>query len=117
SCSYEGDRKGWFRLDTGAGDTVSFHSPTVRKYKLLDGRKTSTTLQGGVGGMVKAKSGQIGWFELAGHRFENPGVIFAEADKGALADEYLDGNLGQQFLQPFRVVFNYPAEQIAFIKK
>lgn len=116
-CKYEGDRSGWFRLDTGATDTVSFHTVAVRNKKLLEGRKTSLTMQGGVGGMVRAQTGKLDWFELAGHRFENPRVVFSQVDKGALADEYLDGNLGQIFFRPFRIVFNYGDEKIAFVRK
>lgn len=114
---YEGDRQGWFRLDTGAADSVSFHAPAVKRHKLLEGRKTQGTMQGGVGGMVMNRAGELEWFELAGHRFRQPRVTFAQSEKGAFADEYTDGNIGQDFLRPFVVVFDYGAERIAFVKK
>jgi hypothetical protein len=115
--TYEGDRKGWFLMDTGMADNVSFHTPTVRKHKLLEGRKTSITVQGGVGGIAAAKTGPIDWFELGGHRFEKPTVSFAQADKGAFANEYADGNLGQAFFNPFRLVFHFSGERVAFVKR
>lgn len=114
---YEGDRTGWFRLDTGAANFLAFHSPAVKRHGLTKERQTMRTMIGGVGGMVPAKAGRLEWFELGGHRFDKPAVIFAEADRGALADEYTDGNLGQQAVRPFRVVFNYGEGQIAFIPK
>jgi hypothetical protein len=114
---YEGDRSGWFLMDTGMADSVVFYTPTVRKYKLLEGRKTGITLQGGVGGMAAAKTGTIEWFELGGHKFENLKVSFAQAAKGAFASEYADGNLGQAVFMPFRLVFDFGNERLAFLKK
>ncbi|KAA0228709.1 hypothetical protein FCG40_07045 [Fimbriimonadia bacterium ATM] len=115
--AYEGDRRGVFRLDTGAPNTVTFHSPTVEKYRLLEGRETKPAFIGGVGGASKAVSGPMEWFEIAGHRFEKPQVVFSQAKSGAFADEYTVGNIGGEFLHPFRVVFDYTLSRIAFVKK
>jgi hypothetical protein len=115
--SYEGDRTGWFLMDTGMADSVSFYTPTVRKYKLLEGRKTGVALQGGIGGLAAAKTGTIEWFELGGHKFENLKVSFAQAEKGAFANEYADGNLGQAVFMPFRLIFDFGNERVALIKK
>lgn len=114
---FEGERQGWFRLDTGSTNTVTFHGPAVVQMKLLEGRRTTLSFEGGVGGLRSSRSGTLGWFELGGHRFENPRVTFSAADTGALADEYTLGNLGQGFLKPFRVVLDYPGQRIAFIEK
>src|SRR5262249_348749 len=96
---YEGDRSGWFVVGTGGTDTVCFHTPTVRKHKLVEGRDTKLAFHGGIGGMSRAKSGKLEWFELGGHRFDNPTVTFAESEKGAFANEYAEGNLGQAFFR------------------
>lgn len=114
---YEGDRTGWFLMDTGMADSVVFYTPAVRKYKLLEGRKTGITLQGGVGGIAAAKTGTIEWFELGGHKFDNLKVSFAQAEKGAFASQYSDGNLGQAVFMPFRLVFDFGNERLAFLKK
>lgn len=114
---FEGNREGLFRLDTGAGNTLTFHYPAVQKYKLLDGRKVVATKLGGVGGFMDAKAGRIDWFELAGHRFSKPYVEFSLSKDGPLADEYTVGNMGQQLLLPFTLVFDYPHKRMAFIAK
>ena len=114
---FEGDHSGFFRIDSGAGGTVTFHSPLVEELELLEGRKVRRGRAGGVGGSAPVYSGRIAWFELAGHRFEGPTVDFATADTGALSDRYLAGNLGQTFLEPFRLVFDYPNERIAFVPR
>src|SRR5262245_5958882 len=112
---FEGDREGLFRIDTGANGTLSFHSPAVRELGLLDGRAVTSSASGGVGGTSEAKNGQLAWFELAGHRFEKRMVQFSLAEHGAFADRYTLGNIGQEFLAPFRMVLDYPEGRIAFV--
>lgn len=116
-CTFEGNRKAIFKLDTGDAETVTFHAPTVTRLKLLEGRETRATQNGGVGGLVAAREGKIGWFKIGDYRFENPIAGFSLADKGAFTDIYTAGNVGATFLTPFRVVFDYPHKRIAFVKK
>ena len=74
-------------------------------------------MMGGVGGMATAKTGTIEWFELGGHKFENLSVAFSQAAKGEFANEYADGNLGQAVFMPFRLIFDFGNERLAFLKK
>jgi hypothetical protein len=113
--SFEGDRSGVFRLDTGANGTVSFHAPAVESFALLEGRELQNVMVGGVGGMAPAKTGPLEYFELAGHRFETPEVTFALAEIGAFADHYTIGNIGHDLLAPFRMVLDYSHKRIAFV--
>lgn len=115
-CRFEGDRKGLFRLDTGAATTVTFHSPAVKSMKLLEGRETKTQMLGGVGGGSPTEQGPLEWFEVGGKRFEKPTVTFATGDVGPLADKYTVGNVGQVFLRPFRIVLDYAGARIAFVE-
>ncbi|RMG24744.1 MAG: hypothetical protein D6724_05425 [Armatimonadetes bacterium] len=111
---FEGNRD-LFRLDTGAPNNVTFHSPAVEKYRLLENRSTSDTMMAGVGGVVRAKAGKLEYFEVGGRRIEGPTVTFAPAGNSAFDDPYLAGNLGTAFLDRFKVVFDYPHERIAFL--
>lgn len=113
----EGDRKGWFRLDTGANGTVSFHAPFVEKEKLLEGRRTTPSGSMGVGGISASQSGTIEWFELAGHRFEKPSATFSQAKVGAFSDPYLAGNIGHDFMRPFTLVFDFGGSRVGFVPK
>ncbi|MEA2553835.1 MAG: hypothetical protein QOJ65_2011, partial [Fimbriimonadaceae bacterium] len=113
----EGDRKGWFRLDTGANGTVVFHSPFVLEHKLLDNRETTTSGSMGVGGVSATKTGTIEWFELSGHRFANPTVSFSQATVGAFANKHLAGNIGQEFMKPFTIVFDFGGSRVGLIPK
>jgi hypothetical protein len=107
---------GLFRIDVGASagaaSNVIFHTQTVEELKLLDGRR----VRGGRLGITRIAVGKVGWFELAGHRFESPNVIFALDRKGPLGrDVYAAGNMGVNFLKPFRVVLDYQNERVAFV--
>lgn len=113
--SFEGDHTGWFRLDTGANGTVTFHAPAVEQFHLLDGRKTTPAGMAGVGGTTEARSGTMTWFELGGHRFENLAAVFSQAKIGAFADRYLAGNIGQDLMEPFTVVFDFGGSRVAFV--
>lgn len=114
---FEG-HKGIFKLDTGAaGDTVAIHAPIVEKFKLLEGRDTKETMAGGVGGMVKARKGMLKYFELGGHRMENVEATFATSNTGAFNSADTFGNIGGEFLKPFKIVFDYQNKRIAFVKR
>jgi hypothetical protein len=89
SAAFEGDRKGLFRIDVGASGP----------------------------GPTEVALGKIAWFELAGHRFENPDVVFALDRQGPLGDEYVEGNIGVEFLRPFRMVLDYAKARVAFLPR
>lgn len=112
---FEGGHEGFFKLDTGASGTVSFHSPAVVELGLLEGRETVDSYSGGVGGTRMTKRGVLDWFELAGHRFEKPQVAFSAEGIGAFSNRHTLGNIGQAFLEPFTLVFDYPGGRIAFL--
>ncbi len=118
SATFEGDRRGLFRIDMGAGGpggvgNVVFHAPAVNELHLLKGRKVSR-MKIGPG---KVAMGKVAWFELAGHRFENPDVVFAIDRQGPLGDEYVQGNIGVDFLKPFRMVLDFPNQRVAFLPR
>lgn len=111
---FEGERDGLFRLDTGADGSVSFHSPAVEKWQLLENRETGTSFAGGVGGVKPIKTGELEWFELGGRRFEAVPAQFYTEKVGAFADQDLDGNVGLGLLGQFRLVFDYGGGRVAF---
>jgi predicted aspartyl protease len=106
---------GLFRLDTGANNALIFHTHTVEKYKLLDGRETRPSSLSGVGGSIEARTGKIDWLEIGGSKFENVTVDFSLAKSGAFADRYTQGNIGSYLLRTFKLVFDYSKSRIAFL--
>jgi hypothetical protein len=115
--SFEG-HSGFFHLDTGAGaSTVTMHVPAVERLKLLEGRETTPTASGGVGGMVTAKQGTLEWFEIGGHRMEKVSAVFATKGHGAFANPYTLGNIGGGLVRPFVLVFDYQRGRIAYVAR
>ena len=69
------------------------------------------------GGSVATCTGSLGDFLLGGRRFEAPRASFALEDKGAFADDYVLGNIGGKFLEPFLLVFDYPSRRLGFVPR
>jgi Aspartyl protease len=118
AATFEGGHKGVFRIDVGSSGpngvgNVIFHAPTVSDLHLLKGRKLDRMKLG----PSKVAMSKIAWFELAGHRFDNPKVVFAIDRQGPLGDEYLEGNIGVDFLKPFHLVLDLPSERVAFVPR
>ena len=113
--SFEGDRSGWFRVDTGSDDSLILHTPAVDRLGLLEGRETKEVEHAGVGGRVQARRGELAWVELAGRRFENVPTTFSTATESGLATPYTTGTLGSGLLEHFRLVFDYGGERVALL--
>ena len=112
-CRFEGNREGLFQLDTGYTGTVTFYDRFIMDEKLLEGRSVTEETGIGAGGTYRLATGTIGWFELAGYRFNNPKVGFRIA---GLSREGGAGVVGREFLSVFTIVFSYPEKRIAFIR-
>ena len=113
SATYEG-RPGRFQLDIGSSVPLIFQEPTVRRFKLLEGRALTDSQLGGVGGFIAAKSGRLASFELAGVRFDGLQATFPLEAKGVTAEEGRDGSIGAKPLEAFFLTFDYPGQRICF---
>ncbi len=116
-CRFEGNREGLFSLDTGSNGTVDFLALAVERLGLLKGRATAAVQGRGVGGVFQKRRGRLGWFEIGGHRFQNPEADFVLTKQGDLSGLYETGNVGGKFLDPFTLVFDYAHHRIAFVQK
>jgi hypothetical protein len=106
-----------FRLDTGADGTLAFHTPAVARLGLMEASNLKRISMGGVGGSGVGYETTIPWFELGGHRFEEPTVTLAQVEIGVFTDEYSTGNIGQGFLSHFILVFDYQRNRMMFVVK
>ncbi|MBL8762890.1 MAG: aspartyl protease family protein [Phycisphaerae bacterium] len=109
---------GMFTLDTGAGgSSVAICEPAVRRLNLLEGRETTASTAGGVGGFIEARAGKIRSLNLAGAELGGMDVVFVTEAKGAFADPYTLGNVGGQVLRPFTMYTDYQRRRIALIPR
>jgi len=114
----EGNREGLFMLDTGSTAAVHFFPEFVQKHALLDHRDVSKVTRVNVRGEHEVFVGKIAWFELAGHRFEQPTVRFGLPNTTETRSTAgLAGIIGQGLMREFIVVFNYPESKIALLRQ
>ncbi len=113
----EGDIEGLFMLDTGSTFTVLFRPDFVQKHALLDHRGFRRVKRHRVSGESEVLQAKIAWFELAGHRFEEPTVQFDLPNTPEPKLAGVAGTIGRGILREFTVVFNYPESKIALLRK
>jgi hypothetical protein len=100
-------------VDTGSGGLLILAEPFIRKHGLLN--LAGDLKQGngsGVGGVSEFLAGRIAAVEVAGFIVEHPETRFAQGGKGVFAEDYRDGNLGGEFLQNFKVIFDFPHSRL-----
>jgi hypothetical protein len=115
--SVEG-HEGWFRLDSGAPQVaVILNGPTVDRFQLLQGRTVQKERATMPGGEMDIALGAVADVIIGGHRFDPLTALFPLESGGAFDDPYTLGNLGQECLMPFRVVFDYRHRRIALIDR
>ena len=113
--TFEG-HEGIFKIDTGAaGSSIMFHAPAVRAFGLAEGRATSPSSIGGVGGRVAVLQAELASFELGGHAFGPMQVVLGTSEEGALTDPHVVGTMGGRMIEPFLLVFDYPHKRVGFV--
>lgn len=113
----EGNVEGQFVVDTGNTATAIFFPAFTQQHGLLQNRGVRRVTQTTVQGDAEVLAGHIAWFEVAGHRFEQPSVLFALPNSPQAAETRLAGAIGRGLLREFLVVFNYPESKIALLPK
>jgi predicted aspartyl protease len=108
--------KGWFRMDTGAGNgatlfaafaernhMVGKYSPSVR---LITGR--------GVGGLTYGDLVRLPTLTIGPYRFTRPVVELSRQTEGTFGDRRNAGNLGGEIWQRFTLTLDY-AGKVAYV--
>jgi predicted aspartyl protease len=100
---------GLFEIDSGGGHALDLNSPFVRRNNLVTAaQKTSAVSLGGLGGSSRAVAGTVESLQIGRKiRFENVNTFFSLATEGMLASAEFDGNIGNDILRRFKVVFDY----------
>ncbi|NAY93343.1 hypothetical protein GTQ34_15640 [Muricauda sp. JGD-17] len=109
-------KKGYFMVDTGAGNKgVIFHSLAVDRLGLLgDDRATIKASVTGAGGTVNAEYGVLDWFDVANEKQFDLDAIFMTGEDGE-ADLYTHGFMGTKALGFSKIIFDYPNNRIGFV--
>ena len=105
--------EGKFELDSGSTGAITFNTPFVNKYKLLDSiSRTSQSRVGGVGGTAQAFSGRVKAMRLGSFELENSVARFSRATRGDDASAKYDGLIGGEIFRRFKVVFDFSRRQM-----
>jgi membrane-associated protease RseP (regulator of RpoE activity) len=107
---------GKFVLDVGSGGALALYSPFVAGHNLL--APTLPTIKaigvGGAGGEVTARIGRVSELKIGRFQISQPITLFSEDKVGAFASPALVGNIGQQIVGKFKLLFDYSHHRIIF---
>jgi hypothetical protein len=99
---------GLFEIDSGGGHALILNRPFVERHNLLTpAQKANPVSVGGVVGSSSAVRGVVEGLRLGRTRVENVGTFFSLAEEGMLASEEFEGNIGNDVLRRYKVVFDY----------
>ena len=106
--------RGWFRLDTGAGDSLTLFAPFVEQHQLREKypNRIETVVGRGVGGLLRGDMTRMESFTLGGFTIEKLPVDLSRQTGGAFFDESVAGNVGSSLLKRFVVSFDYPGNRL-----
>ena len=114
----EGHEEGLFLFDLGANTSLTVYTRTVERFNLLDGRETTATKSGGVGGIHAARKGSVGSLTLAGQRVDNVPAVFAQSKDGIAGTERERlGSVGVGLLKRFVLVLNYRDQTVGLLPR
>ncbi len=104
---------GLFVIDSGAGLTLSFNAPFVKKHDLLErtGAGASKTMRGLSKGFATA-TGRITYLDLCGFPIEDLPVTLSKAGAGFTASDGYAGIIGNVILRRFNIVYDYSGDTI-----
>lgn len=108
----DGKATGIATVDTGSGGTIQIFKKFTEEHRLLEGRRSSESLGGGVGGRITSAIATLDSLTFAGYRLEQVPASFT-TDAGSPFDaKDFDGNLGAGVFTRFRMIFDYARETL-----
>jgi hypothetical protein len=100
--------RGLFEIDTGGNHALILNKPFVERHNLLtSAQREKSVLVGGIGGSSRVVMGAVENLQLGRRNIDNPSTLFSLATDGMLANGEFDGNIGNDILRRFKIVFNY----------
>lgn len=102
-----------FTVDTGAGGTI-VSSPLVKKYGLIEAvGKTLPVQDQRVGGYQPTLViGRLSAFHIGPYVIDKPVVALSGETEGSLSSPTISVNLGNNILQRFKVIIDYPNNRL-----
>jgi len=107
--------KGRFLVDLGNSLGLILHKPFSDKHNLEAGfsdiKEMKRTI-GGIGGMTEAYAATGKTFQMGNCTIDNPPLLIAGGDAGAIRSSNVDGNIGNLMLMKFDLLLDYNARKL-----
>ncbi|WP_298555572.1 aspartyl protease family protein [uncultured Algibacter sp.] len=99
---------GWFMLDTGADDKVSFNTPAVKKLNLEEELRIvgSSTSRDSNGELYKSPLGLIKEIKISNYSFYNVIAALSNAQEGSQISEEYVGAFGNVVLNKMNIIYD-----------
>jgi Aspartyl protease len=101
-----------FDFDLGNAGTLIVYSAYRDRTHLLDGRRQTLDMTGGVGGMSNEKLATLKSIGIAGAQMIDVPTAFPEAGDNAINSDQTAGNVGLYVLSRFRLITDYPHDAL-----
>lgn len=102
-------------FDLGNGAALSLYPRFWEQPAFSAGRRTSTTMTGGVGGMAVEKLAMVTKLTLGGGTFQDlPAALESRGSSLDARSGRLDGNLGMGVLSRFHLTIDFPHARVLF---
>jgi hypothetical protein len=108
----DGKATGRATVDTGSGGTIQIFKKFTDAHGLLEGRPSSQSQGGGVGGKITSSIATLDSLTFAGYRLEHVPASFTTDSKSTFDAKDFDGNLGAGVFARFRMIFDYARETL-----
>jgi len=102
-------------FDVGNGGALSLFPAYWEKEGLLEGRSSSKTLSGAVGGLRERDVATLKSIQLAGVTLRDVPTVFDDAGNSISTSDRLLGNLGLAVLGRFRMITDYAADTLMLV--
>ncbi|GHG76214.1 retropepsin-like aspartic protease [Comamonas sp. JC664] len=102
-------------FDVGNSGALSLFPAYWQQAGLLEGRRSSKTLSGAVGGLKESDVTTLKHVEFAGITLKDVPTVFDAAGKSVSASDRLLGNLGLGVLARFRMITDYAADTLMLV--
>jgi hypothetical protein len=109
-----GGRKGWFRLDTDDGGTITLFKTFADAIGLGSGGQTRVAA-GQMGGDLVTRVVRLAAFRLGNQVLTDLSAEIADQEAGAFASRSVAGNIGAGVLSRYTIVIDYQQRQVAFL--
>jgi hypothetical protein len=115
--AYADGHKGWFRMDTGAGNAATLFAKFVERNNMAGKYTPSIRLVTGrgVGGLLYGDLVRLPTLQIGPYKFANGVTEFSRQTEGTFGDPNNAGNLGGEIWQRFTVTLDYAGKR-AYLK-